>query len=177
MHVFRDDGSDKLSGWFLSAFDNFHKVQNTDNLQNIELLWYALCADQKCAWVVHQSTQKPSQCRCMPRPHVLLSYGRIFSTRFMGNRLEIKIEVDEGKSAKIEKINIIGNEIYTNEELLDGFELSEGSFFSFLNNDNAYSREKLQGDIESLESFYKDRGYLKFSIESTQISLSTSSVS
>jgi|TARA_X000001036_G_scaffold367157_1_gene352237 outer membrane protein insertion porin family len=88
------------------------------------------------------------------------------------NRLEIKIEVDEGKSAKIEKINIIGNEIYTNEELLDGFELSEGSFFSFLNNDNAYSREKLQGDIESLESFYKDRGYLKFSIESTQISLS-----
>jgi outer membrane protein insertion porin family len=88
------------------------------------------------------------------------------------NRLEIKIEVDEGKSAKIEKINIIGNEIYTNEELLDSFELSEGSFFSFLNNDNAYSREKLQGDIESLESFYKDRGYLKFSIESTQISLS-----
>ena len=88
------------------------------------------------------------------------------------NRIEIKIEVDEGKSAKIKQINIIGNEIFTNEELLDSFELSEGSFFSFLNNDNAYSREKLQGDIESLESFYRDRGYLKFSIESTQISLS-----
>ncbi|MDC3225541.1 outer membrane protein assembly factor BamA [Gammaproteobacteria bacterium] len=88
------------------------------------------------------------------------------------NRLEIKIIVDEGKSAKIEKINIIGNEIFNNEELLKGFELSEGSFFSFLNNDNAYSREKLKGDIESLESFYRDRGYLKFSIESSQISLS-----
>ena len=88
------------------------------------------------------------------------------------NRLEIKIIVDEGKSAKIEKINIIGNEIFNNEELLEGFELSEGSFFSFLNNDNAYSREKLKGDIESLESFYRDRGYLKFSIESSQISLS-----
>jgi outer membrane protein insertion porin family len=88
------------------------------------------------------------------------------------NRIDVNILVDEGKSAKIEKINIIGNEVFDNEELLKSFELSEGSFFSFLNNDNAYSREKLKGDIETLESFYKDRGYLKFSIESSQISLS-----
>lgn len=88
------------------------------------------------------------------------------------NRIDINITVDEGKSAKIKQINIIGNEVFDNEELLKGFELSEGSFFSFLNNDNAYSREKLKGDIETLESFYKDRGYLKFSIESSQISLS-----
>ena len=88
------------------------------------------------------------------------------------NRLEISIVVDEGKTAKIEKINIIGNEAFANDELIDGFELSEGSFFSFLNNDNAYSREKLKGDIETLESFYRDRGYFKFSIESSQISLS-----
>lgn len=88
------------------------------------------------------------------------------------NRLGINITVDEGKSAKIEKINIIGNEVYSNEDLIKGFELSEGSFFSFLNNDNAYSREKLKGDIETLESFYKNSGYLKFSIESSQISLS-----
>ena len=88
------------------------------------------------------------------------------------NRIEIDIEVDEGKSAKIEKINIIGNEIFTTEEILRGFELSEGSFFSFLSNDDQYSREKLKGDIETLESYYRDRGYLKFSIESSQISLS-----
>ena len=88
------------------------------------------------------------------------------------NRIEINIEVDEGQSAKIEKINIIGNEIFSDEDLLDSFELSEGSFFSFLSNDNQYSREKLVGDIESLESYYRDRGYLKFSIESSQISLS-----
>ena len=88
------------------------------------------------------------------------------------NRIEINIEVDEGKSAKIAKINITGNEIFTTEEILNGFELSEGSFFSFLNNDNQYSREKLKGDIETLESYYRDRGYLKFSIESSQISLS-----
>ena len=88
------------------------------------------------------------------------------------NRVEINIEVDEGQSAKIEKISIIGNEIFSDEDLLDSFELSEGSFFSFLSNDNQYSREKLVGDIESLESYYRDRGHLKFSIESSQISLS-----
>jgi outer membrane protein insertion porin family len=88
------------------------------------------------------------------------------------NRLELNIEVDEGTSATIESINIIGNELFSNEDLLDGFELSSGSIFSFLSNDNAYSREKLQGDIESLESFYLNRGYLKFSIESSEISLS-----
>ena len=88
------------------------------------------------------------------------------------NRIDINIIVDEGNSAKIKKINIIGNEIFTDEEILDSFELSEGSFFSFLSNNNQYSREKLVGDIETLESYYRDRGYLKFSIESSQISLS-----
>ena len=88
------------------------------------------------------------------------------------NRLEISIEVDEGNSAKIKKISIIGNEKFTDDELLDSFELSEGSFFSFLSSNNQYSREKLVGDLETLESYYRDRGYLKFSIESSQISLS-----
>ena len=88
------------------------------------------------------------------------------------NRIEISIEVDEGSSAKIKKISIIGNEKFTDEELLDSFELSEGSFLSFLSSNNQYSREKLVGDLETLESYYRDRGYLKFSIESSQISLS-----
>ncbi len=88
------------------------------------------------------------------------------------NRLEINIEVDEGNSAKIKKISIIGNETFTDDELLDSFELSEGSFLSFLSSNNQYSREKLVGDLETLESYYRDRGYLKFSIESSQISLS-----
>ena len=88
------------------------------------------------------------------------------------NRIEINIEVDEGQSAKIKKIIIIGNETYTDDELLDSFELAEGSFFSFLSSNNQYSREKLVGDIETLESYYRDRGFLKFSIESSQVSLS-----
>ena len=56
------------------------------------------------------------------------------------NTIEISIEVDEGKSATIKKIDIIGNEVFASEDLLDGFELSEGSLFSFLSNDNQYSR-------------------------------------
>jgi outer membrane protein insertion porin family len=88
------------------------------------------------------------------------------------NTIEISVEIDEGDNARIAKIRILGNEIFTDEELLDTFELKEGSFFSFLSNDNQYSREKLTGDIESLEAFYFNRGYLKFSIESSQVSLS-----
>ena len=88
------------------------------------------------------------------------------------NTLEINVEIDEGQSAKIQKIRILGNEVFSDEELLDGFELKEGSFFSFISNDNQYSKEKLTGDLETLEAFYFNRGYLKFSVESSQVSLS-----
>ena len=87
------------------------------------------------------------------------------------NRVEVNIIVDEGDSATIESINILGNKLFPDDELLRSFELGEGSILSFLTNDNQYSREKLQGDIENLESYYLDRGYLKFSLESTQVSL------
>ena len=87
------------------------------------------------------------------------------------NRVEVNIIVDEGESATIESINILGNKLFPDDELLRSFELGEGSILSFLTNDNQYSREKLQGDIENLESYYLDRGYLKFSLESTQVSL------
>jgi len=88
------------------------------------------------------------------------------------NTLELKIIIDEGKSAKISKVNIIGNELFSDEDLLQGFELSAGNWYSFLSNKDKYSKEKLKGDIENLESFYLDRGYLKFSIESSQVSVS-----
>ena len=88
------------------------------------------------------------------------------------NRVSIAIEIDEGESAKIDVITILGNSIFNDEDLLDVMELSEGSWLSFLSNDNQYSREKLQGDLENLESYYLDRGYLEFSIESSQVSIS-----
>ena len=96
----------------------------------------------------------------------------IFETPEPRNRVSISIEIDEGESAKIDGITILGNSIFTDEDLLDVMELSEGSWLSFLSNDDQYSREKLQGDLENLESYYLDRGYLQFSIESSQVSIS-----
>ena len=96
----------------------------------------------------------------------------IFETPEPRNRVSISIEIDEGESAKIDGITILGNTIFSDDDLFDVMELSEGSWLSFLSNDDQYSREKLQGDLENLESFYLDRGYLQFSIESSQVSIS-----
>ena len=88
------------------------------------------------------------------------------------NTIDLSILIDEGQSASIRDIKIIGNSLFSTDELLETFELKEGGFFSFINNNNRYSKEKLVGDIENLESFYLDRGYLKFSLESVQVSVS-----
>ncbi len=88
------------------------------------------------------------------------------------NRVAINIEVDEGTVAAIKHINIVGNEVYDDEELTDLFALKTTGWFSFFTNDDKYSREKLTGDLETLTSWYMDRGYLQFNIDSTQVSVS-----
>ena len=88
------------------------------------------------------------------------------------NRVSINIDVDEGTVAAIKHINIVGNEVYSDEDLLDRFELKTTGWFSFIRGDDKYSREKLTGDLETLSSYYMDRGYLKFNIDSTQVSVS-----
>ena len=87
------------------------------------------------------------------------------------NRVAVKINVEEGKSSGIRHINVVGNEDFSEEELLDQFELQHPSLLSFYRNDDKYSREKFTGDLEKLESYYKDRGYVAFDIESTQVSI------
>ena len=94
------------------------------------------------------------------------------TTAMPRNTINLKIIIDEGESASIKKVNIIGNEIFSDDDLKQGFELKEGKWYAFLSNSDKYSREKLEGDIENLESYYLDRGYLKFSIESSQVSIS-----
>lgn len=87
------------------------------------------------------------------------------------NRVNIKINIEEGKNSGIRHINIVGAEVFPQEQLLKVLELQHPSLFSFYRNDDKYSREKLAGDLEKLESFYKDRGYVEFEIESTQVSI------
>jgi outer membrane protein insertion porin family len=88
------------------------------------------------------------------------------------NRVSINIDVDEGTVASIKHINVVGNEIYTDEDLGEEFELKTTGWLSFFTNDDKYSKEKLTGDLETLTSYYMDRGYLQFRIDSTQVSVS-----
>lgn len=87
------------------------------------------------------------------------------------NRVAIHIDIKEGKTSTIQHINVVGNHAFTEQDLLDVFELKTPSFLSFIKNDDKYSKEKLKGDLEKLESYYKDRGYVTFNVDSTQVSI------
>ena len=88
------------------------------------------------------------------------------------NRVALSIMVDEGEVAAIKAINIVGNNAFPTEDLLKLFQLETTNWLSWINDEDKYSREKLTGDLERLRSFYMDRGYVRFNIESTQVSLS-----
>ena len=79
-----------------------------------------------------------------------------------GNRVKVKIDIKEGKRAKIRQINIVGNKTFKDKEILDSFELKTPNWLSWYKQDDRYSRESLQGDLEKLRSFYMDRGYANF---------------
>jgi len=84
----------------------------------------------------------------------------------------IDIQVDEGSAAKIRHINFVGNTLFDDGEILKLFELRSSKWYRFFSSADKYAKEKLAGDIENLESFYLDRGYLDFKVVSSQISIS-----
>jgi outer membrane protein insertion porin family len=87
------------------------------------------------------------------------------------NRVDITITVAEGKAARIRNINIVGNQTYTDKQVMDKWESSTGGWLSWYKHDNQYSREKLSGDLEKLNSYYLDRGYVDFGIDTTQVEI------
>ncbi len=87
------------------------------------------------------------------------------------NRVGIDIKISEGKVAKIKQINIVGNTAFEADKIKKDFELSTTNFLSFYSKDDQYSKQKLQADLEKLRSYYLDRGYINFSIESTQVDI------
>ena len=87
------------------------------------------------------------------------------------NRVAIKVDVYEGNVSGISHINIVGNTVFDDETLIELLELKLPGWLSFYTKDDQYSREKLQSDIEVLESHYLDRGYLNFRVDSTQVSI------
>lgn len=88
------------------------------------------------------------------------------------NRVAIQFDVVEGKSAKIRQINIIGNQIFKEKELLKQFSSTTPGWLTWYTKTDQYSKTKLAGDIENLRSYYLNRGYLEFNVDSTQVSIS-----
>jgi outer membrane protein insertion porin family len=87
------------------------------------------------------------------------------------NRVGLKININEGSVAAIQHINVVGNTVFSEEDLTGLFELKTTNWLSFFKNDDKYAREKLSGDLERLRSYYLDRGYINMDIASTQVSI------
>ena len=87
------------------------------------------------------------------------------------NRVAVNIDITEGAVARIKRINIVGNQSFDEDDLLDLFKLSTTGWLSWFTKDDQYSKQKLSGDLEILRSYYLDRGFVNFNIESTQVSL------
>lgn len=88
------------------------------------------------------------------------------------NRVGVNFSVDEGQIAKIRQINIIGNNVFKEKELLGLLNLRTPDWLSWYTKNDQYSKQKLSADLEILRSYYLDRGYLEFSVDSTQVSIS-----
>ena len=102
-------------------------------------------------------------------------YGAKIKTKVVKlprNRVKIDIDITEGSVSSIRHIDIVGNTVFDDKTLLDQIQLHLPSLFSFYTKDDKYSREKLKADLDTLESYYLDRGYLNFTINSTEVSIS-----
>jgi outer membrane protein insertion porin family len=92
-------------------------------------------------------------------------------TDLANNRVDIKIKVTEGKVTKIKDINILGASAFPVQDLKDQLQLKPTNWVPFQKSDR-YSKQSLGGDLETLQSYYQDRGYLKFNVSSVQVALS-----
>ncbi|MGB5166623.1 MAG: outer membrane protein assembly factor BamA [Woeseiaceae bacterium] len=88
------------------------------------------------------------------------------------NTVQIRINVKEGDRAKIRQVNLVGNESFSEKDIRENFELDTANWLSWIRQDDRYSKEALEGDLEKLRSFYMDRGYADFRVESTQVAIS-----
>lgn len=101
-------------------------------------------------------------------------YGAVVTTTVTPlerNRVSITFNIDEGDVATIKQIHIVGNKVFKEKELLDEVALTTPGWLTWYTKSDQYSKQKLNGDLESLRSFYLNRGYLEFNVESTQVSI------
>jgi outer membrane protein insertion porin family len=88
------------------------------------------------------------------------------------NTVRIAITVKEGDRARIRQVNIVGNHTFEEDEIREDFTLDTANWLSWIRQDDRYAKEALSGDLETLRSFYMDRGYADFRVESTQVAIS-----
>jgi outer membrane protein insertion porin family len=89
------------------------------------------------------------------------------------NRVNISFAIEEGDAARIKQIKFVGNKVFSDSDLLKQIKLSTPGWFTWYSKSDQYSKQKLSGDIETLKSYYLDRGYLEMQIESTEVSITT----
>ncbi len=92
-------------------------------------------------------------------------------TDLPGNKVDVIVDIKEGKRARIREINLVGNTKFTDKEVLSTLELKTPNWLSWYKQDDRYSRESLQGDLEKVRSYFMDRGYANFQIDSTQVTI------
>jgi outer membrane protein insertion porin family len=92
-------------------------------------------------------------------------------TDLPGNRVDVVVDIKEGKRSKIEQINLVGNTKFKEKDILNSLELKTPNWLSWYKQDDRYSRESLTGDLEKLRSYFMDRGYANFKIDSTQVTI------
>jgi len=88
-----------------------------------------------------------------------------------GNTVRVSIDIDEGARARIRSINIVGNHVFEEAELLSQLQLREPNWLSWYRQDDRYAKEALAGDLETLRSYYMDRGYADFAITSSEVAI------
>ena len=102
-------------------------------------------------------------------------YGVVVETSVLerpNNTVGVRIDVVEGDRAKIRQVNLVGNQAFEEKDIREGFELDTGNWLSWMRQDDRYSKEALEGDLELLRSYYMDRGYADFRVDSTQVAIS-----
>jgi outer membrane protein insertion porin family len=102
-------------------------------------------------------------------------YGVDIQTKVIdrpNNTVRITVDVKEGDRAKIRQVNIVGNESFPEKEIRADFTLDTANWLSWIRQDDRYAKEALEGDLEILRSFYMDRGYADFRVDSTQVAIS-----
>jgi outer membrane protein insertion porin family len=92
-------------------------------------------------------------------------------TELERNRVAVSFDVVEGDVSKIRQINIVGNQAFSEKDLLDLMKLTTPTMWTWISSNDQYSKQKLSADLEVLRSFYMDSGYLEFSADSTQVSI------